>query len=64
MYRPTVSNKQKIVLKKNFFCWHLDSHWRKEQGTVFFYGTDPNQNVTDLEHCLEHYLRFQSQFLP
>ncbi len=32
-YVPTESNKQKNY-KKTLFCWHLGSHWRKEQSSL------------------------------
>jgi hypothetical protein len=31
MYLQLEPNVQKTLKKKNFFCWHLESHWRKEQ---------------------------------
>ncbi len=56
------SNKQKNILN-NFFCCHLEGHWRKAgSGSVSFsqrYGPsdpDPYQNVTDLQHwCCPRY---------
>jgi len=39
---PTVSNKQENTGIKLTFCWHLESDWRKEQGSdEYSSGMDP-----------------------
>jgi hypothetical protein len=39
------SNKQKSLKKKIIFCWHLESHWRKEQ------DPDPEPDTDPHHHC-------------
>jgi hypothetical protein len=46
MYLKKVGNKQKIT-----FCSHLEGYCLKEQDSdPLVRGTDPELNVTDLEH--------------
>ncbi len=65
-------NKQKNLVKKNIYCWHLEGHcdeksriWSQIHNPhtdPLVKGTDPDpyQNVTDPEHCLQMKLEYWS----
>jgi hypothetical protein len=40
-------NKHKNLVNKNLFCWHLEGHWRKEQGPESDLHPDPLVKGTD-----------------
>ncbi len=49
---------QKLISKKNFFCWCLQGHWRKQQDPdpdPLVRSMDPLQNFKDPEHWFLQY---------